>query len=35
MGVPPWAIEHPDRPPTEAETAAWFFREQWCMRLDI
>jgi len=23
MGVPPWTLEHPDRPPTEAEVSRW------------
>lgn len=27
-GVPPWQVEHPDRPPDEAEVSRWFHREQ-------
>ena len=23
MGVPPWTLEHPERPPTEAEVSGW------------
>lgn len=23
MGVPPWSLEHPDRPPTEGEVSRW------------
>lgn len=26
-GVPPWHVEHPDRPPTEAEASRWYHRE--------
>jgi len=24
MGVPPWVLDHPDRPPTPAEVSRWF-----------
>lgn len=27
-GIPPWSIEDPERPPTEAAVSRWYWREQ-------
>jgi hypothetical protein len=34
-GIPPWQIEHPDRPPSEAEVSQWYWREETVRRLGL
>ena len=35
LGVPPWSLVHPDRPPTEAEVGRWYALERICQSMGI